>query len=533
MGYTFSEGDICTLTSSTNQYTLPVIGQSGKWILLSPKDIGSVLTSVYIFEIYTPYLPSSQEPYYEVGSMFSVTNPTTGTRAYSTLSGSVSGTVFLISRTYNAHAYKGEATCPNDKFWQRWDRDDGRINLITKEGKVTKGTGVQFSNTYVQGTLTNGLNSFEPLNQEILPHEMGALQATVLTSKVEEEGTVMLVIGTKQTASVYIGEVQVTNSDSTSYFIKSTGVIAQVNILRGDYGTIHPESVVLYNGDVRWFDCYNGKFVQYSVNGLDEISEGQNQTYKLLRVSTLLARKFLATPTATIEGYGSRPFIFGGVDPVHGEIYWTFPKLDTVVPKGQLSDYVSSLPSYMDSADYPYDILDYKAKTLVYKVTAARWRGEFSWTPEEFTTLDSDTYSFKAGRLYKHNISGTYNRFYGTAYRSKVMTVFNKANTVKEAQSLAIEGSLPEWVHFRSEQPDVQSTDLIATDFTPKEGVYYAALYRDRLSPNITGSTDQKQLSGDPMRTKALLTLIQFGSEDQIKYVRLVSLGYNESTGHY
>jgi hypothetical protein len=30
MGYTFSEGDICTLTSSTNQYTLPVIGQRRK-----------------------------------------------------------------------------------------------------------------------------------------------------------------------------------------------------------------------------------------------------------------------------------------------------------------------------------------------------------------------------------------------------------------------------------------------------------------------------------------------------------------------
>jgi hypothetical protein len=137
----------------------------------------------------------------------------------------------------------------------------------------------------------------------------------------------------------------------------------------------------------------------------------------------------------------------------------------------------------------------------------------------------------KSGKLYQHNVSGSYNNFYGTQYRSKIALVCNKDNTVKEFQTVAVEGSQPEWSHFRTEEPFEQSSDLIASDFENKEGVYYSPVYRDRLTPNASSFT-QAQISGDEMRTKALRCMVQWNS-NQLIYFRTISFGYNQSTGHY
>lgn len=532
LGYVFTEGDVCILIDSANvQYQLPIIAQEGKYVIVGSKDIGSLASKTFMYELYTPYKTSSQEPFYEMGQVFAITGAGTSARAYSQIFGSFSPDAFSITRSYSSTTYYAEAMCPNDKFWQRWDTDHGRINIITSAEQKRKPTSISFSNTIIIGTQTNGLSEFDALNQTALPIELGAVRSLVNVSRIgDNEGSVMVAIGKGgcRTASIYVGITQVQNADSTNYFIKAEGVIGQVNMLKGDYGTNNPESVIVYNGNAYWFDSTKGRFIEYSVNGLDDISEGDNGTFKFARPSALLGSKLLSTLAATIESYGSRPFIFGGVDTEHKELYWSIPKLDTVVPKGQLSDYATK-PDYVDSADYPYDIADYKAKTLVFCLKSAKWQGAFSWTPEGFVNVGNKVFSFKNGQLFQHGASG-YNNFYGVQYRSKIMFVCNAGNTVKEFKSIALEcGAAPEWVHIRSEFPYEQSTDLISSDFDQKEGVFYADILRDRLSP-IAGTTEQKQISGYLMREKAVRILIQFSGSS---WLRLVTVGYNQSTGHY
>ncbi len=547
-GYAFSEGDQLSIYPDTgSDVTVSVIGTSGDWVIGSLANMGDVTSLKSVYEIWTPASAAASQFYYEQGSVYPIQNPTSGNRAYSTTQGQIPGDTYLITRT-NTSGYITENMSPNDRHYQKWFTNAGRLQLIVKIGQQRLKTAIRWSNVLVDGTRTNGLSSFDALNQKLLQHELIEINKIQLANKVDEQGqgNVMLSICPTEAASMYLGEVQLMATSETGSVATTDNVIGSVNILKGSRGTIHPESVVELNGNVWWFDALGGRFVQYSINGIDDISSGENNYFKFSRVAKQLAGKILSTDASIIEGYGARPFVFGGVDPYHKEVYWTFPKMGDA-PKGYLQDYVydtGTNPSYTDvdtylinsvnksAITYPYDILNWnKTKTIVFKIRN-RWMGVFTWDAEGFTTLDSTLYTVKSGKLYKHNVSGSYNTFFGTQHRSKLATVCNDANEIKEFQSIAIEATKPEWVHARSEDPYEQSTDLVGGDFENKEGVYYASLFRDRLSPNISGSVEDKQFAGDVMRTKALLMLIQWGVGVNAGF-RMISVGYNNSSGHY
>jgi hypothetical protein len=222
-GYTYEDGDMMVLIKSDDTIIeLPIVAQDGDYVILQKKDLGTL--STYQFEIYKPYKPSTEnEPFCEMGEWFPVNNPTLSSRNYSQLSGSFRPDAYIIQRSYSSTLYYAEAMSPNDKYYQKWYTDHGRINIVTKEGQKRLKTEVIFSDVYVQGTTTNGLSAFHPLNQDILPYELGEIMKLQPASKIQEEGNVLLSIGRNQTISLYIGETQVTNSDTSSYFVNQTG----------------------------------------------------------------------------------------------------------------------------------------------------------------------------------------------------------------------------------------------------------------------------------------------------------------------
>jgi len=55
---------------------------------------------------------------------------------------------------------------------------------------------------------------------------------------------------------------------------------------------------------------------------------------------------------------------------------------------------------------------------------------------------------------------------------------------------------------------------------------------RDRFSPNTTGDYDKKQLSGDRLIGKALLTMLEYDFTDSIPLeLRIVDIGHIINTG--
>jgi len=285
-GVVYSEGDRIRFYFpglSIAPFELDVIGQDGNYIITRPYNFGDTtstsLTNMVV-EYYVPYSSLENEIFYSTAASYRVLAPGTDMRQYSTLSAQLEGDTFFIGRQTQVSliSYFTVAMSPSDDRWKDWFDIYGDANIVTLLGQVQKTSSVKWSNTLIEGSLVNGLSTFDALDEKLLPQSMGPIRKIQQTSKVQQQGSVMLAIGEDETASLYLGEVQVVGSDSNAFLASSPNVIGTVNVLKGSFGTTHPESVTEYRGNVYWWDDVNARIVQYSGSGLFPISN-----YKMTR----------------------------------------------------------------------------------------------------------------------------------------------------------------------------------------------------------------------------------------------------------
>ena len=151
------------------------------------------------------------------------------------------GDVVILQRD----SYLTENMSGNDTYFQNWYTDIGRPCFKDTIGQKIKTNSVVWSNVYIPGSNNNGLSSFDALDEQLLPVEMGSLNGLQLTAKVNnQQGLIMLAVCVKETASLYMGEVQVVGSETNAFLASSPGVIGTINVLKGSYGTINPESII-------------------------------------------------------------------------------------------------------------------------------------------------------------------------------------------------------------------------------------------------------------------------------------------------
>lgn len=528
LGYTFTEGDVMYLIKDNNtSYVLSVVAQSGKYIVVNVPDggIGDFTTFQMVYEVYTPYQSGTQEPYYEVGNLYRILSPGTDSRRYETLSDIMSPDAYALGRNFDSVTYFAEGMSPNDRFYNRWDTDAGKVNFVVKTGQVAKPNFISFSNTFIPGTATNGLSTFEALNEDSLPIENGDLNKLILTSKTQDQGDVMLAICENETTSLYLGETQILDSTgATQFFASSSGVIGTKNNLKGSFGTISPESVTEFRGNVYWVDLLNGKVIQYSANGLFPISN-----YKMTRFWKLFSDQFMSMTQGEIEALGNRPFIFTAVDPHHWELLVSVPKLLNVPPKGTLPDY--------PFINYYFDIYDGQAKTLKFKLDAEpnHWQGSMKFCAEGFVTMMNKLFSFKNGQLYLHNSTTSQCNFYGAGeQKARIMFLSNLLPEVpKSYNNITVQANMkPSFTYLYNDYPYQQSSDLIADDYRSLEGVFYSPIYRNKLIPTSTGYNINGLLTGEKMRAEALKIMLEFDVSQKQLELRFVDVGFSISAGH-
>jgi hypothetical protein len=524
LGYAFQEGDVCELIDSTSVlHRLSVLGQDGKYILIKPKDLGSLTAKTFIYEIYSPYARSGEEPFYEVGQLFPVVDPGQATRRYSATVGSFRGDTFVLSRMHTPAPYNAEAMCPNDDDYKRWDSDAGRINYPTLLGQA-KNNNVRWSNVYRAGTAQNGLSSFDALDFKTLPQEMGPVRKLQLTSKVgAEQGVVMLAISEEETASLYLGEAQLIGSTGAAQVMASAEVVGTINVLKGNFGTLNPESVCEYRGLVFFYDARSAKFVQYSANGLFPISN-----YRMTRFFKEFTRQYQGMTSGEISDLGSRPFVLTQVDPAHEELLVTLPTLLATPPKGYLPDYPETV--------YPFDVWDGRGKTLVFRLSEEPnfWQGSYRWQPEGFATLGDKLLSFKSGVLYGHNRTDSFGEFYGETHKARIMFISNALPSVpKTYHHLVLEAShAPSLTYLYSTDPYEQCTDLVEGDWQQSEGLWQAHLYRNKLVPQPNGTVAQTGLlTGERLRSRTMLVLMEFDAPTMPLQIRFITLRLIPSRG--
>jgi len=529
-GYTLNTEDLCKLYLSTTStvYERQVLDVDGDQLIIKSQNIGNLNTPPgCIFEIYNPYKKSESETYYTTGSSYKITSPGTISRQYSTLSGIITGDVVR----YRPGGFRNEIMSPSITNQNIWTQFYGEALQTGTLGEVDKGNFDQWSNVKIIGAQINGLSTFDS-GDEIALGQVGEIQKIQVTNKVSDmgQGDVMLAIFPTETASLYLGETQVMGSAKAAYVAQSTNVVGSVNFLTGSSGTTNPESVIPYLGNVYWLDTLNGCISQYSPAGLEPVSR-----YDMTRFFANYCRDYLAASTGNLDNINGFHHIPSAIDPFNKEVMFTLPGLIYSNYADTLPSY-SAVPSYATSIIDRFDIYDQLGKTMAYKFNENKWGHNFEFMGEWYEYFENQMFGFKNGYLYKHNTNTTnWNTWYGTQYPVRICLPANfNQSLLKVLNNMAIEGSvIPDFSVALSQVPNVQITDLASTDeaWEDQEGNLYATFYADRLSPNATGTADQKLQTGDELTDTAFMIMLEFQAYSNLIYINFVNVGMTAAPG--
>ena len=543
MGYTFAEGDLVKvyIDAVATIYTLSIIAQDGNWIVAELQNIGSLVgapkTDV-LFEIYTPYKPSTSEPFYEVAQTFLISDPTTASREYSAVAGSIGGDITLLNRSDGSVNYLTENMSPNDTYPYNWNTDSGRPNFIDNIGQQVLTNSIAWSNTLIHGSKVNGLSTYDALDVKEISLECGDISKLQVANKIsDEQGTIMLAVCEHQTASCYLGEVQLVGSQENAFIASSPGVIGTVNILQGSFGTTRPESVFEYLGLVFFIDLHNGSVIQYSQSGLEPVSR-----YKMSRFFQNYCKGYLAANANNLDNINGFHHIRQTINPFTKEVLSTLPGLIYENYANTLPSY-TSVPSYATSILDRFDIYDQLQKTMSFQFLENKWGNNYEWVAEWSDYLQNQHYQFKDGNLYITDSDTTnWNTVFGVQYPVRICCTGNlNPSLLKDLMNVAIEGNAaPDFSVAMANYPNEQITDLALTDtdasgnpiWVNQQGVFDATWLCDRLSPNATGTADQKLYTGDPLTDFALFFMFEFQQYEQLFYCNFVNIGYDASKGN-
>jgi len=532
MGYTFSEGDIVKIYQSTTSTveTVQVLSQDGQYIICSYVDIGSTANKIYIYEIRTPAKYDESSPFFEVSQFYEIVNPTESTRSYLTLTGSIGGDIYLKTRTHSAVNYTTERMSPSDLLWQIWNTDAGRPNFIDRIGQQWKKTSVKWSNTIIPGTRVNGLSTFDPIDQKILQTELNEINKIQLASKIPEQGqgNIMLAICTTQTASMYLGEIQLTAAARAGDISTTTSVIGTVNVLKGGFGTTKKSTIIERLGLVFGLDLLNGEAWQYSKNGLDSVSK-----FGVQRFFKNYCRNYLATNDNNLDNINGFHHIPTCVDPFHKELIYTLPGLIYENYADTLPSY-TSVPSYATSIINRFDLYDELPKTMAFKIEENIWGSNFEYMAEWYDYLQNTMFAWKDGNVYSMYTNTTnWNTFFNEEFPVRICGTANvNASLLKDLANIAVESNVaPDFSVAMANYPNEQITDLAVDDYTDDEGNFYATWMGDRLDPNQSGTADQKLYTGSQLTDKALFWMLEFQKYDNLIYINFVNIGWEASKG--
>ena len=120
------------------------------------------------------------------------------------------------------------------------------------------------------------------------------------------------------------------------------------------------------------------------------------------------------------------------------------------------------------------------------------WTSFFSFEPDALMELNNRFYTVKNGQLYLHNEeSVNRNTFYGVQSPSRMQTVFNEGSSdIKVFQTLNLEGNKTWDIVIRtfvSDREDFFQSTISQSEFTRKEGKWFAYMRRNEQTTDFTG----------------------------------------------
>jgi len=252
---------------------------SGLFEVLSSEVNGIDFTGITtgaLVEFASPQKDLSVTEYFEFGLSFPVYIDINGKKFFGSDNG---GSQKILDITGGDTFYQTSDTAQwlnmNPINFNKWFHGIGRVNTIEPELQVKQKniSEIAFTNPYIQGTKLNGLNTV-PLTDSSFVYgmEFGEITKLTLARAFQQNGSVLLVTTKYNNYSVYLGKVQYTSTDGNTTLGISNQLLGNANLLAGGWGSIHPESVYVYNTHVYGWDGLKGVRWRYAQDGITPIS---------------------------------------------------------------------------------------------------------------------------------------------------------------------------------------------------------------------------------------------------------------------
>jgi hypothetical protein len=129
--------------------------------------------------------------------------------------------------------------------------------------------------------------------------------------------------------------------------------------------------------------------------------------------------------------------------------------------------------------------------------------------------------------------SVNWNTVFDVEYPVRVCGTANiNSSLLKDLANIAVESNAaPDYSVAMANYPNLQITDLEASNYTDDQGVFYSEWLMDRLSPNVSGAADQKLYTGDQLTDMAIFWMCEWQAYSELFFLNNVDLGWETSRG--
>jgi hypothetical protein len=475
-----------------------------------PTTSPSVPGTYTVVEIYTPRKELSEKIFYEVGEVFPVGDPGLATRYHKGLytwqdpndpsgipaTGILEGDVYIKRRFGLTPATFPVESSHFSDFYPS-DMNTGRVNIQIKDMRQLTLNSLRWSNMYVDNTKTNGLSHFDVLDYLPLNDKHGTVMC------IRDNGESLEILQDSHVSSIFVGRqgLKQATINNVDLVTSSQDVLGTVNPLKGELGCQNPESVVMVDGNMYWWDNRNAVYVRKASNGMFPISWYKMDSY-FNKIPALFAGK-------------STFWAVGGYDPYQQNVVISFQELDPTTNE--------SVQGY----------------TLGFNERSNRWKAFYDYykdsggnfyTPDVFAEYGRTMYAIVKGEIYSHNTSATRGNFYGTAHGQVIEVVSNEEPLkIKVFRSITVNANKL-WSADNTGDVAIKANDtykrgmlsrIKAGRFTKREGYWWAEFLRNMLTKGILPSPIDL-ISGDLLKGQSIKVKLQNSETDEVVLFSIV-----------
>jgi hypothetical protein len=218
---------------------------------------------------------------------FTIEKPATGSAVKFTINGD--RTTPKTTTTYNNNAKVSTTTtkvlirsASNATSFPQWETSAGKPSILTSLLSNPRRTNtIRYGGNYVAGTSINNVNTFYAGDSNDVAIENGAITSLQRASRLQGNGSMMLVLCQKESAYIMLGEQELSQGNNSAIRALTANMIGTIRNFGNNLGMLDKESVMNYKGMIWWWDDFNKKVVKYTTDGLTIPSDIYMRSYFL------------------------------------------------------------------------------------------------------------------------------------------------------------------------------------------------------------------------------------------------------------